>query len=84
MMQLAILWGASIGILLVPHRITIFFMDNRKGKSMAHHKTFSMQTSPMSKFDVFSAAKYSFHTFGYLLRPATMESLSRRVLGFKS
>ena len=37
MMQSATSWRESTGILLVRHRITTFFMDNSKGKSVAHH-----------------------------------------------
>ena len=79
MMQLAISQGVSIGILLVPHRITSFFTDDGKGKLMAHHRTFSMRSPPMPKFNAFIGVKYSFHTLGYLLRPALMESPNRRV-----
>ena len=39
MMQSAISRGVSIEILLVPHRITKFFTDDGKGKSMARHRT---------------------------------------------
>ena len=82
MMQSTISQRVSIGILLVPHRIIAFFKDDGKGKSMAHHRTFSMQSPPMPKFNAFIGAKYSFHTLGYLLRPATMKSPNRIVLGF--
>ena len=51
---------------------------------MARHGTFSTQSPPMPKFNAFIGAKYLFHTLGYLLRPATMESPNRRVLGFTS
>ena len=78
MMQSAISQGLSVGILLVPHRIT-FFMNNSKGKLMTYHITFSTQ-SP--KFYTFIGVKYSFHTLGYLLRLAAMESPNSRVLGF--
>ena len=84
MMQSAISQGVIIGILLVLPRISTFFMDDSKGKSMAWHRTFSMQSPPMPKFHAFIGVKYSFHTLGHLLKPATMESLNRRVLGFKS
>ena len=84
MMQSAISQGVSTEILLVPHRITTFFKDDSKDKSMAHHRTFSTQSSSMPKFSAFIWAKYSFHTLGYLLRPAMMESPNRRVLGFES
>ena len=84
MMQSAISWGVSVGILLVLHRITTFFMDDSKGKLTAHYRTFSMQSPPMPKFNVFIGAKYSFHTLGCLLRPARMESPNRKVLGFES
>ena len=82
MVQSAMSRGVSIGMLLVPHKITTFFTDESKGKSMAHHRTFSMQSPPMPKFNAFIGVKYSFHTLGYLLRPAMMESPNRRVLGF--
>ena len=82
MMQLVISWGVSIGILLVPHRITTFFTDDSKDKLMTRHRTFSTQSPPVPKFNAFIGVKYSFHTLGYLLRPATMESPNRRVLGF--
>ena len=82
MMQSAISRWVSIGILLVPHRITTFFMNNSKGKLMAHHITFSTQSPTMSKFYTFIGVKYSFHTLGYLLKLATMESPNSRVLGF--
>ena len=39
-MQSAISRGESIGILLVLHRIIMFFTDDGKGKSMARHITF--------------------------------------------
>ena len=78
-MQLAISRGVSYGILLVPHRITIFFTGDGKGKSIARHGTFSTRSPPVTKFNAFIGAKYSFHTFGYLLRPATMVSPSRSV-----
>ena len=81
MMQSAISRGVSVGILLVPHRIT-FFTDDGKGKWMAHHRTFSTRFPPMPNFNAFIRAKYLFHTLGYLLRPVTMESPNRRVLGF--
>ena len=81
MMQSAISQGLSIGILLVPHRIT-FFMNNSKGKLMACHITFSTQSPTMPKFYTFFGVKYSFHTLGYLLRLAAMESPNSRVLGF--
>ena len=84
MMQSALLLGVSIRILLVPHRITTFFMGDVKCESMAHHRTFSMGSPPMLKFKAFIGAKYSFCALGYLLRPATMESPNRRVLGFES
>ena len=83
MMQSAISQVAPIGMLLVLHRI-MFFMDDGKGKSMAHHRLFLMQSPPMPRFNVFIGTKYSFHTIGYLLRPATMESHNRRVLGFET
>ena len=84
MMQPAISRGVSIEILLVPHRITTFFTYDSKGKSMARHRTFSTRSLPMPKFNGFIWAKYPFHTLGYLLSPATMESPNRRVLGFES
>ena len=84
MMQSVISWGVLIEILLVPHRITTFFTDDGKGKSMAHHRTFLTWSPPMPKFTAFIGEKYSFHTLGCLLRPGTMESPNRRVLGFKS
>ena len=83
MMQSAISWGVSIGILLVPHRFT-FFTDESKGKSMACHRTFSTRSPPIPNFNAFIWSKYSFHTLGYLLKPAAMESPNRRVLGFES
>ena len=49
-MQSAMSQGVSIGILLVPHRITTFFMDDSKGKLMAPHRAFSTQHPPMPKF----------------------------------
>ena len=84
MMQSAMSQGVSIGILLVPHRITTFFMDDGKGKLMAPHRAFSTQHPPMPKFITFVGVKYSFHTLRYLLRLAMMESHNRRVLGFVS
>ena len=49
---------------------------------MARHRTFSTRYPPLPKFNTFIGAKYSFHTLGYLLRHATMESPNRRVFGF--
>ena len=83
-MQSAIWRRVSIGVLLLPHRITIFFTENGKGKLTVRNRTFSTQSPPMPKFNAFIGTKYPFHAFGYLLRPATMESSSRRVLGFES
>ena len=80
MIQSAISLGVSIEILLIPHRITTFFTDDGKGKSMVHHRTFSTRSPPMPKFNAFIWAKYSFHTF----MPPPMESPNRRVLGFES
>ena len=71
-------------MLLVPHRITTFFTDDDKGKSMARHRKFLMRSPPMPRFNAFIGAKYSFDTLGYLHRRATMESPNRRVLGFES
>ena len=68
-------------MLLVLHRITA---DDGKVKWMAHNRTFSMQFPPMPKFSTFIRMKYSFHTLGYLLTPATMESPNRRLLVFES
>ena len=67
---------------MAPHRITAFFTDDGKGKSMALHRIFSTQSSPMPNFNAFIRVKYSFHTLRYLLRPAMMESPNRKVLGF--
>ena len=82
MMQSAVPRGESIGTLLVLQRIAIFFMDDGKDKSMTRHRT--VRPHPMSKFNAFTRAKYSFHTFRYPLRPALMESPSRRVLDLES
>ena len=86
MMQSAISRGVSIGVLLlVPHRITIFFTDDGKGKSMTPHSTILTRSAPVLKFNAFIGAEYSFYLFFfYPLRPAKMESLSRRVLSFES
>ena len=81
-MQSAISQGVSIGILLVPHRITTFLMDDGKGKLMAPHRAISSRHPPIPKFNTFVGVKYSFHTLRYLLRLATMESPNRRILGF--
>ena len=67
MMQSAISRGVSIGILLVPHRITTFFTDGGTGKLMVRHRTFSTRSPLMPKFNAFIAAKYLFHSLGYLL-----------------
>ena len=75
--QSALSRGESAATLFVSHRIAIFFMDDGKAKSIAHRRTFSARSPPTHKFNAFVGAKYSFHTFGYLLRPATMESPSR-------
>ena len=83
MMQSTISWEISIGILLVPHRITTFFTCSAKGKLMVCHGTILMRSPPMSNFNKFIGAKYSFHILGYLLRPAMMESPNRRVLDFE-
>ena len=82
MMQSAISRGVSIGILLVSHRITTFFTDDSKGKSMSRHRVFSTRSPQILKFNEFIGVKYSFHTLGYLL--ATVKSPERRVLGFES
>ena len=85
MMQSAISRGVSIGVLLlVPHRITIFFTDDGKGKSMAPHSTILTRSAPVPKFNAFIGAEYSFYILKYLLRPAKIKSLSRRVLSFES
>ena len=84
MMQSAISRGVSIGILLVAHRFTTFFTDDGKGKSKARHRTFHTESPPVPMFNAFIGAKCLFHTLGYLLGPATMESPNRRVLGFAS
>ena len=60
MMQSAISRVVYIGILLVPQRITIFFTDDGKDKSMARHRTFSTRSPLMPKFNAFVGAKYSF------------------------
>ena len=83
-MQSPILQRVSIEILLVPHRITIFFKDDSKCKLMAHHRTFLTRSPAMPKFNTLIGAKYSFHIFRYLLRTAAMESPGRTVLGFES
>ena len=83
MMELAIPQGVLIGILLVLHRITTFFTNDSKAKLMAHHRTFLMRSPPIPKFNTFIWVKYSFHTLGYLLRPATMVSPNKKVLDFK-
>ena len=80
MMQSAVSCGESIGTLSALHRITLFFTDNNKGKTMASHRTFLMQSPPTPKFSAFIRSKYQFHTFGYLLRPVMMESSTRRTL----
>ena len=49
MMQSAISRGVSIEIILVLHRITTFFTDDGKGKSIARHRTFSTRSPPMLK-----------------------------------
>ena len=82
--QSAISRGVSNGILLVPHIITILFMDDGKGKLIARHRTFLIRSPLMPKVNTFIEVKYSFLTFGYLLRPATMVFPSRRVLEFES
>ena len=84
MIESAISRGVSIGILLVLHKITTFFMDDGKGKLMARHRTFLKWSLPLPKFSAFIGAKYSFHALGYLLSPATTESLNIRVLVFES
>ena len=66
-MQSAISWGVSIGILLVPHRITTFFTDYGKGKSMTRHRAFSTRSPPIPKFNAFIGAKCSFHILGIYL-----------------
>ena len=71
-------------VLLVLHRITTFFKDNGKGKLMAHHRTSSTWSPPMSMFNPFIGAKYSFHTLAHLLRLATAEYSGKRVLDFES
>ena len=67
MMRSAISPVVSIGISLVPQRITTFFTDNGKYKSMARHKTILTPSPLMSKFNAFIEAKYSFHTLWNLL-----------------
>ena len=67
MMQSAISREVSIGILLVPHRITTFFTDGGTGKLMVSHRTFSTRSPLMPKFNAFIAAKYLFHSLEYLL-----------------
>ena len=69
-MQSGISRGVSIEILLVPHRITIFFSDDGIGKLMACQRTLSMGFPPMPKFNALIQTKYSLHTLGYLIRPA--------------
>ena len=71
-----------MGMLLVSHRITeLFFTDNGKGTSMASQGTFSIRPAPIPKFNTefLVEAKYSFHTSGYLYRPAAMKSPRRRM-----
>ena len=51
MIQSAISRGVSIGILLVPHRITTFFTDGGTGKLMVRHRTFSTRSPLMPKFN---------------------------------
>ena len=62
MMQSAISRGCNRLYYGVPHRITTFFTDDGKGKSMARHRIFSMQSPPVPKFNAFIRAKYLFHT----------------------
>ena len=59
-------------------------MDDGKGKLMARNITFLKRYPPLPKLNAFIGAKYSFHTLGYLRKIVTMESPSRRVLGFES
>ena len=82
-MQSAISRGVYIRILLVLHKST-FFMDDGRGKLMACHIKFLTESLPMPTFNPFIRAKYLFHTFGYLIRAATLESPSRRALCFES
>ena len=64
MMQLAISRGVSFGMLLVLHRITTFSTDDGKGKLMACHRTFLMQSPSMPELNAFIGVKYSIHFLG--------------------
>ena len=63
MMQSAILQGERTETLLVPHRVTIFFTCDGKAKLMARHRAMLSRSPPMSQFNAFIGAKYSFHIF---------------------
>ena len=66
MMQSALSREVSIGILLVPHRITTFFTDDVKVNRWIAIEHF-LRDLLMPKFNAFIGAKYLFHTLGYLL-----------------
>ena len=82
MMQLAISWGESVEILLVPHWTTMFHTNGSSYKLMARQRKFSTRSPPMPKFIAFSGTKYFFHTIWYRGSPSMMESPNRSILGF--
>ena len=67
MIHLALCWWEYIGILLVPHRISIFFMDDGKGKLMSCCRSFSMWSPPLFSSTHLSELNiYSIHLGTYL------------------
>ena len=67
MMQSAISQGVSIGILLVLHSFTIFFIDNSKGQLLAFHRIFLRQSPPCINSVHLSGLNINYMLFGIYL-----------------